>query len=421
MEAILWVLPYIPVFLIVISLVITIHELGHYWIGRWFGTAAESFAIGFGKPIVEFRDKRGTRWRINWLPLGGFVGFIGETKSQQDAMQKASAVGDAEEREKLKAAAASAPRPAGAIEGGETTFFDGRIYVGRPLHALGPWQRIAVYLGGPILNFIFAILVFSMIGYANGLPQAKEVYVTSVIKGGAAEAAGFKNGDIILQAGGRAVQTGYDVTSVTQLNSGEPVTYLVRRGLDELTLVATPKLVEVSDKALRMKQKVGQVGIGIAQRDTSIRGLSAVEAVGYGFTRTTDTVGQTINVIRRLLTGRESLDKLSGPVGILHLTSGVTEMTMKQEGVELSEKIRQLLFMLFQLAAALSVAIGFFNLVPLPFLDGGRVVMTLPEAATGRPLSAKVENAALTFGLVCLVGFALVVTLQDFFRLSGGS
>jgi regulator of sigma E protease len=418
METILWVLPYAPLFLLVISLVITVHELGHYWVGRWFGAAAESFAIGFGKPIWEVRDRRGTRWRINWIPLGGFVKFVGEAQLAQDVTSDQPPTVETEEQ---RAQLSKAHRPAAAVEGVETTLYEDQVLVGKPYTLLNPWQRIAVSLGGPFANFIFAILAFATIGYTHGVPEAKEVYVTGVVAGSAAERAGFQPGDVVLQAGPRVVQTRQDVVSATQLSAGEDVIYRVRRGAEELTLVAAPVESEIRDETLRMKQKVGRVGIEIAQRDSSMRGLNPVEALGHGVYRTTDTIGQTLNVLRRLVTGKEGIDKLSGPVGILHLTGGVTEATMKQEDVSFGEKMNQLFWMLFQLAALLSVGIGFFNLLPLPVLDGGAVMMHLAEGVTGKPLPEKVQSAGLTIGLVCLVGFALVVTLQDVFRLSGGS
>lgn len=405
MDMILWILPYAPIFLLVISLVITIHELGHYWVGRMFGAAAESFAVGFGKPILEVRDKRGTRWRINWIPLGGFVKFVGEAQLPQDTKEAAAATG------------AQALEQAGRHE----ILHEGRVLLGKPYTALGPWQRIAVSLGGPFANFVFAIGAFAVFGYAHGVPQSKEVFIASVEVGGAAQQAGFLPGDVVLQANGRKVATSMDVTQTTQLSSGEAVTYLVRRDGAELTLVATPIEREIVDKDLRMKQKVGRIGLGLNERDTQWRGLNPFEAIGHGAQRTADSIGQTLNVLRRLITGKEGIDKLSGPVGILHLTSGVTQMTMNQPDVDLGQKMAQLGWMLLQLAAMLSVGIGFFNLLPIPVLDGGAVVMTLAEAATGKPLPERVQNAGLTIGLVCLAGFALLITLQDFFRFDGGS
>lgn len=408
MNAILSLLPYVPIFLVVISLVITVHELGHYWVGRMFGAAAESFSIGFGKPIVERRDKRGTRWRINWIPLGGFVKFVGEVQIAHDVYQTQEAVvGD-----EKTAAAVNASAGANKIR---------PVLVGKPYTALGPWKRIAVSLGGPLANFVFAVFVFAIMGFSLGVPQAQEVFVNSVRVGSAAEIAGFKPGDVILEAGGRPVHTGNDVVTATQLNAGEGVNYRVRRGEAVLALTATPVETEVANDALKVKQKVGQVGIGLGERDTQIRGLNPVEAVGYGVNRVGSALGDTLNVMRRLVMGKEGIDKLSGPVGILQLTGGVTEMTLSQEGVSLGDKIGQLLLTLLHLSALLSVGIGFFNLLPIPVLDGGAIVMTLAEAVTGKPLPDRVQEVGLTIGLVCLVTFALVVTLQDSIRLPWGS
>ena len=408
MDAIIWVLQYAPVFLILISLVITVHELGHYWVGRMFGAAVESFSIGFGRSIFEARDKRGTRWRLNWIPLGGFVKFVGEVQLAQDLNQEIPET-VATEAQAIEA------------KGKKAILHDNQLLVGKPFTDLGPWKRIAVSLGGPFANFVFAALVFAVLAFALGVPQAKEVVIRGVVAGGAADQAGIKPGDIVLTAGGRTVVTGQDVTNATQLNAGEPVTYTVRRGADVLSLVATPVEQEVIDPALKTRQKIGRVGLELAERETSIRRLNPIEAIGHGVSRTGEAIGQTFNVLRRLVTGKEGIDKLSGPVGILHLTGGVTEMTMNQEGVDLGQKIADLMWILLQLAALLSVGVGFFNLLPIPVLDGGAVVMTLAEAATGKPLPDKVQNVGLTIGLVCLAAFALVVTLQDSLRLPWGS
>ena len=220
--------------LVLISIVITVHELGHYWVGRGFGAAVESFSIGFGKPIFETRDKRGTRWRINWMPLGGFVKFVGEIQAPSDTREAAAEEKPVEQPVKL---------------------------VGKPYTDLGPFKRICVSLGGPFANFIFAIVVFACMGYAFGVAEAKEVGVRSVVPASAAEAAGFKAGDIFLEAGGKAVATSDDVTRATMLNAGEAVTYKVRRDGEVLTLVATPKETVKNNEALNVKEKVGQIGV----------------------------------------------------------------------------------------------------------------------------------------------------------------
>lgn len=407
MDVIFWLLVAVPLFLLVISLVITVHELGHYWVGRMFGAAVESFSLGFGRSILEKRDRRGTRWRLNWIPLGGFVKFVGEVQLAQDLKQEIPET-VATEAQALEA------------RGKTTVIHENEILVGKPYMMLNPWQRIAVSLGGPFANFVFAVVVFAVIGFAFGVAQARQVQVAEVIAGDAAANAGVQAKDVILAVAGREVTSAQDVTSVTSLNAGEPVEFKLLRGGETLTLAVTPVEKEEVDPALKSRQKIGRVGMKLAEMDTSVRRLNPIEAAGYGITRTGDALGQTFNVVRRLVTGKEGIDKLSGPVGILHLTGGVTEMTMNQKGVDLGQKLGDLAWILVQLAALLSVGIGFFNLLPMPILDGGAVIMTLAEAVTGKPLPEKVQNAGLTIGLVCLVTFALVVTLQDSLRLPIG-
>ncbi len=410
MDGIVWVLKHLPEFIILISVVITVHELGHYWVGRAFGAAVESFSVGFGSPIFEVRDKRGTRWRVNWLPLGGFVKFVGEMQVPTDSIE------DTRDQGAVAEVAEVAPKQRKARR--EKVAAKPVKLIGKPYPELGPWPRIAVSLGGPFANFVFAIFVFAMMGFALGVPQAKEVLITAVERGTPAEAAGFKPGDVILQAGGRVVETGDDVIRATQLSAGEEVRYQVKRQDEILNLVATPVEQDINN-SLGLKQRAGRVGLALGQRDTSIRNLNPIEAIGYGFKSTGDALGATINVLRRLVTGKEGLQNLSGPVGILSLTGSVSEVTMNQEGVPLGEKLRQLALTFLQLAALLSIGVGFFNLLPIPVLDGGAVVMQLGEAVTGKPIPEKVQQVGLTIGLVCLVTFALLITFQDVQKLPG--
>lgn len=389
-------------FIILISIVITVHELGHYWVGRVFGAAVESFSVGFGKPIFEVRDKRGTRWRVNWLPLGGFVKFVGELQAPTDT------------REPVEAEAEAKPS--------KTKREEKPIkLIGKPYTALGPMKRLAVSLGGPFANFIFAIAVFAVMGLTLGIAQAKEVIVVGVVADSPAEAAGFKAGDIIVEAGGKVVGAGEDVTRATILNAGEAVTYRVKRDDEFLVLQATPKEAVERNEQLKVTEKVGRVGIQLGQRDASIKQLNPIEAVGYGVTSTVDALGATLNVLRRLVTGKDGLDKLSGPVGIFTLADNVTDLHMQQKDVDFWEKLRQVSISLLQLSALLSIGVGFFNLLPIPVLDGGAAVMCLAEAATGKEIPEKVQRVGLTIGLACLVSFALLITWQDISRLWPGT
>ncbi|HEY7798830.1 MAG TPA: M50 family metallopeptidase [Hyphomonadaceae bacterium] len=388
-------------FLVVISIVITVHELGHYWVGRSFGAAVESFAIGFGKPIFEARDKRGTRWRVNWLPLGGFVKFVGEMQAPTDRRDVPPGTTKHDITE-IKGA-----------DGEETVQL-----VGKPYTQLGPMKRLAVSLGGPLANFIFAIFVFALLGMAMGVPKSDQVLVDQVVPGSAAEDAGFKVGDQFIRAGGKQVFTGYDVTRATMLNSGEAVTYRILRDGQELEISATPRAETVTNQQLRVKERVGKLGTRLKEVNPHTEHLNPIQGIGYGFSQTANALDATINVMRRLITGKDGLDKLSGPLGIFNVADAGTDANMKQEGVAYDQRLWGAALWLIQLSALLSIGVGFFNLLPIPVLDGGAAVMCVAEAVTGKEVPEKVQRVGLTIGLACLVSFALVITWQDITRLA---
>ena len=403
MDVISFIGSFIP-FIVVISIVITVHELGHYWVGRMFNAAAESFAVGFGRPIVEIRDKRGTRWRINWLPLGGFVKFVGEIQAPTDTRSSGE---DAE----VVVSAGGAPIP--VKEHGKKGKHEHVTLVGKAYPELGPLKRMAVSFGGPFANFIFAIVVFAGLGMVFGVSQAKAVAVTTVVAGGIGEGAGFKAGDVIVGIDGRKVESSMDILRVTELNAGEPVRFDILRDGANVALTATPREEESFNPVLKVKQKVGKVGLGLEEREADIRRLNPIEAVGYGFSATGDALGATLNVMRRLVTGKDGLDKLSGPIGIASLTGNLTDMHLNQKGVSLGERWVGLAETLITLVALLSIGVGFFNLLPIPVLDGGAVVMCAAEAISGREIPEKVQRVGLTIGLACLGLFALVISWQD--------
>jgi regulator of sigma E protease len=374
-------------FIVLISVVITVHELGHYWAGRMFGAAIESFSLGFGRPIVQFRDRRGTRWRINWLPLGGFVKFVGEIQAPQDS----------------RAEAAEQPP----------------TLVGKPYTALGPLKRMVVSLGGPAANFIFAIFAFAVLGLIYGVPAADHVRVVSVQAGSPAESAGFKVNDIVLTAGGRTVQTREDITQATALSANEPVEYRVERDGQPLLLIATPRVSEERNEAFKVTEKVGRIGLGIDNVNLRTERLNPIQAVGYGVSATGDAVSNTITVLRRLLTGKEGLDKLSGPVGIFNIADTGTDLTMGQTEVSFGQRLFEAGMWLVSLAAVFSVGVGFFNLLPIPVLDGGAVVMCAVEALSRREIPEKIQQTSVLIGAACLGLFALAITWNDLGRIFG--
>jgi len=373
-----WIASPIP-FLIVITTVIIVHELGHYFVGRFFGAAVESFSWGFGKSIFEVKDKRGTRWRINWLPLGGFVKFVGESQLAQDV---------------------------GKLERGP---------VGRAYPDLSPWQRLAVSLGGPAMNFLFSILILAVVAMTLGKVEIDQVRVQSVVPGMSAEAAGFKAGDVLLKAGGRDVKSTQDVQLVTRFSAGEPIEYVVQRGGEQLHLTATPVDSIDKDPEPGAGPKSAKIGLHMEPVNPHTRKLNPIEAVGYGVSQVGDTIGTTVWVISKF-----RLDSFSGPVGVFGVADSVTDQTMKQTQVPLLDRLEATAINLIFLVAMLSIGIGFFNLLPVPVLDGGAAVLCVAEGLTGKPVPQRVQEVALTIGLACILTFAVVVTWNDILKIRLG-
>ncbi len=358
------------------GIVVIVHEYGHYLAGRAFGAAVESFSIGFGSPLFERKDKRGTRWRINWIPLGGFVKFAGEAQTAGDI---------------------------GKLEGG---------LVGRAYPDLSVGQRSIVSLAGPLANFVLASLIFALMIGTFGRPNV-EIGVYSVDEGAPAAIAGMEPGDIVVSADGKPVNMASDIQLAVMLNPGTPVNFVVRRDDVERTLVVTPKEMVRENE---VGQMVPQGTIGVSLANVSVQEptrYNPVEAVGQGVIQTGKTIEQTVTMLSRIITGRMSVHTMSGPVGIGDVSRRIVNRVWSQEDVSVGTRISELFWMLLGMCASISVGIGFFNLLPLPVLDGGHLVFNAYEALTGRHLPEKVQEVSLTFGLILLLGMVVVITWGD--------
>jgi len=358
------------------GIVVVVHEYGHYLAGRAFGAAVESFSVGFGKPIFERKDRRGTRWRINWIPLGGFVKFAGEAQTAGDV---------------------------GKLESGLT---------GKPYPELSVGQRSIVSLAGPMANFVLASLIFALMLGTFGRPNI-EVGIHSVTAGSPAERGGLEAGDIFVSANGKTIKSRADVQLEVILNPHTPMTFVVRRADAEKTLVVTP------DEAIReneLGQMVPQATIGVALGNVSVLAptkYNPVEALGQGVVQTGKTIEQTVTMLSRIITGRMSVHTMSGPVGIGDVSRRIVNEVWSQENASVGTRVSELFWMLLGMCASISVGIGFFNLLPLPVLDGGHLVFNAYEALTGRHLPEKVQEVSLTFGLILLLGMVVVITWGD--------
>jgi regulator of sigma E protease len=388
-SALIYVIP----FLIVLGMVVTIHELGHFLAARWLGTAVERFSIGFGRALFSWRDRAGVEWRVGWLPLGGYVKFAGD--------ENAASIPDAAELEVLRR---------------EIAAREGQAALDSYFHFKPAWQRAIIVVAGPAANFILAIVLFAALLMAFGREELP-ARVAQVLPNSAAAAAGFRTGDLIVGADGRSVDGFEDVQQVVRLRAGVPIDFLVQRGPEKLAIVATPR-PEVIDDPVAGKQQMGVLGIVPAQAASDFVHVryNPLQAVAAGTERTWNMVTTTVYYLGRMITGQVSTDSLRGPLGIATVAgkvaeigaSGATSTTGMLIGVGVN---------LLQIAAMVSVSLGFMNLLPLPVLDGGHLLFYAYEAVARRPLAAKVQAAGYRVGLALVLGLMLFATWNDLQRL----
>ena len=368
---------FIACLVFLLGVVVVVHEYGHYLAGRFFGAAVESFSVGFGKPIFETTDKRGTRWRLNWIPLGGFVKFVGESQMAGDV---------------------------GKIEQGPQ---------GKPFPEIGVWARTVVAAAGPVANFLLATLIFAVIFFANGSAESR-VAVGAVGEGGAAEEAGLQPGDIFVSIDGKEIRQLNQVPMIISLSSGETLETVVERDGELVSLALTPrrKLIE---NAVGQKQQLGFANINIRRVADTARHVhyNPAEALWKGGEQTWDTLVMTTDLIGRMVTGKEALSNLSGPVAIGDVSRRLVNRTMGADHIPFWRRVEALVWSLLGVCAAVSVGIGFFNLLPFPVLDGGHIVFNCYEAIVGKPLPARIQEGALMAGMVLLLGMFVFITWGD--------
>jgi regulator of sigma E protease len=373
----------------VLSVVVTIHELGHYWAARACGVAIDCFSLGFGPPLFSWRDKHGVEWRIASIPLGGYVRFSGD--------ENAASVPD---QDNLAAMRDSIVRREG--EEGVAKYF----------HFKPVWQRAIIAAAGPISNFVLAILIMAVFLVMIGTPQ-RAASVNGVVPGGAAEAAGFKKGDVIVAADGRKIGTFQDLQGYVSLRANLPIHFTVARGQQQVQLTATPRLVEINDK-ITGRMKTGQLGIenaGITQfKRSSV--LSAIPDATVEVWSMIKTIGFYLG---RLVTGQLPADQISGLIGIGHTAGAVTKASAAGAPDVATMALRVFISSML-LIASLSVSIGFMNLLPIPVLDGGHLLMYAYEAIAKRPLRADFQAAGFRAGLALILGFMLFAAWNDLNR-----
>jgi len=364
-------LGYVIPFLAVLTVVVFVHELGHFLVGRWCGVGVTAFSVGFGPEIVGFTDRQGTRWKLSAIPLGGYVKFAGDINS--------ASVPDAD------ALAQMSPQER-AIS----------------FHHKPVWKRAAIVAAGPIANFLLAITLFAAMAYING-QQVLAPRIEAVQPGSAAERAGFQPRDLVLSIDGQPISGFGEMQRIISASAEDTLEFTVERGGREVVLTAVPDLKETQTPF--GKQRIGLLGLQASRSPEDVRTVTfgPVDSIGFGIRETRYVVERTMTYISRLIVGREYADQLSGPLRIAQVSGTVASLG----GVAA----------LVSLVAVLSVSIGLINLFPIPLLDGGHLLFYAIEALRGRPLSDRAQEIGFRIGLAIVVMLMLFATWNDIVHL----
>jgi regulator of sigma E protease len=352
----------VPAFIVLLTVIVFVHEMGHYLVARINGVAVQIFSLGFGPEIVGFNDRRGTRWRISAIPLGGYVRFVGDMN------------------------AASMPDPDAVKDIPEEML--PHLFVNKNV-----WQRIAVVAAGPVANVIFTFVVIYGLIVSYGQYVIPPV-ISAVTPGSIAATAGLAAGDRILSVDGFAVRGFEDFQRLVSTAPERPVTIVLERAGADRTVVVTPQSATETDRFGNV-HRVGRIGVArdVSQSDVTLYRPGPVEAIGLTADEIHFIVDRTTAFIGDFFVGRGDVEQLGGPVKVAQVSGQVATLGIVA---------------LINLAALLSLNIGIFNLLPVPVLDGGHLLYYIFEAIRGRPLSQRAQE----FGY--RVGFAIVGALMIF-------
>ncbi|SFZ82047.1 regulator of sigma E protease [Devosia enhydra] len=352
----------IPAFLLVLTIIVFVHEMGHYLVARWNGIAIQAFSIGFGPEVIGFTDRRGTRWKLSAIPLGGYVRFVGDMNPAGVPDHEAIAAADPELARSL--------------------------FVNKSV-----WRRMAVVLAGPVANLIFTFLVLYalLLGYGRyTLPPV----IDEVMAGSVAAEAGLAPGDRIVAVDGYRVSGFEDFQRLVATAPERQVTVELERAGAPLTLAMTPAATEITDR-FGNTHRVGRIGVtrNVEDTDVTLYHPGPVEAVSLTLEEMRFIVQRTGEFLGDFFVGRGDIEQIGGPVKVARVSGEVATM-----GV----------IALINLMALLSLNIGIFNLLPIPMLDGGHLAYYAYEAVRGKPMSQKLQELGFRFG------FAIVVSLMVF-------
>lgn len=358
----------IGAFLIVLTVLVFVHELGHYLSARRNGVRVQIFSIGFGPELLGWTDRAGTRWKLSLIPIGGYVKMFGDADV---ASMPGEMVEDMTEEEK------------------GVSFFHKRLM-----------QRVEIVAAGPAANFLFAIVVLSGFFMTVGQPFTP-ADIGEVVSGSAAERAGLRPKDTIVAIDGNPIERFEDIQQIVGLDAGEALQLTVRRDGQNLTLSATPSIEEEKD----IFGNVHRIGrLGIKRTGTEFVRRDPVSAVWRAVGETWNIAAGTLQAAGQMVMGRRTADELGGPIAIAQMSGVVARVGFVD---------------LIRFMALLSVNLGLINLFPIPILDGGHLLFYAAEAIRGRPLGQRAQEYGFRVGLALVLTLMIFVTWNDLVHRTG--
>ena len=359
---------YIIPFLILIMIVVFIHEYGHYYFAKRYGVGVTDFSIGFGREIFGWNDKSGTRWKVCWIPLGGYVKFFGDRNvfsqtEQQEIINKYSE----DDRQKL--------------------------FILKPLY-----QRSLIVAAGPLANFFLAILIFTMINMFVG-KDLTPALVDEVQKDSPAFVANMKKNDTIIYIDNKKVESILEVSTFINISTAETIEFVVLRNDQEISLLVKPNLVDGKD-SLGNSVKKRMIGIKLSpfNNEYNKQPLGPTKAIYYSVKEVWFVTTTSLNYLGKMITGSADSSQLGGPIRIAKITGQVAEYGI---------------IPFLSIMAYISISLGLINLFPIPMLDGGHLMFYLIEKILGRPLSQKIQEGFFRIGLFLLLSLMFFVTFND--------
>ena len=359
---------YLIPFLILITIVVFIHEYGHYYFAKKYGVGITDFSIGFGKEIFGWNDKSGTRWKFCWIPLGGYVKFFGDRNVFSQAEQE-NIINQYNENDRKK------------------------LFILKPLY-----QRSIIVAAGPLANFVLALVIFTIINMVSGKDMTPAI-IEEVQKDSPAYVAGMKKNDKIISIDKNEVVSIMEVSTFINTSTSDKIEFLVLRNNQEISFLIKPDLIDGKDSlGNSVKKRIIGIRLSPFNNEFNRQPLGPSKAVYYSAKEVWFVTVTSLKYVGKMITGEGDSSQLGGPVRIAKITGQVAEYGI---------------IPFFSIMAYISISLGLINLFPIPMLDGGHLMFYFFEKVLGRPLRQKTQESFFRIGLFLLFSLMFFVTFND--------